>query len=405
MKKLLLFLALFGAGSAFAADNAIILTPGSGVTERSIDIGSGVQAPGIIPVSSSGTSIYGTAGSANANILTVQGIASMTPFLVNPGTAANWGVGTSTQNSTTVANGHLALAQFNTTPTTISSGNMSPFQLDTNGNLLVNVKAGGAGGGAVTIASGAVASGAYSSGSVASGAFASGSISNGADVVEGTITTAHGCSTGGYTVIGCIGQVDDDIKGPPNLLVNGASVAWSGLAPGTGQTGTITAANVDMTSLGGVAFGAMANFGTSPGAVKVAGVNASQYQGTTAVVAEPCQTAAKLSTPISQNTTPASIIFAGATSKKNYICSIALIGSDAENISLIEGTGANCSGSTAAIIGGTTAANGVNLAANGGMTLGNGAAFVAAGNNNAYNVCLIQSGTGRVAGVLTYVQQ
>lgn len=35
----------------------------------------------------------GTAGSASANVLTVQGVASMTPLLANPGTAANWGVG------------------------------------------------------------------------------------------------------------------------------------------------------------------------------------------------------------------------------------------------------------------------------------------------------------------------
>lgn len=35
----------------------------------------------------------GTAGTAATNVLTVQGIASMTPLLSNPGTAANWGVG------------------------------------------------------------------------------------------------------------------------------------------------------------------------------------------------------------------------------------------------------------------------------------------------------------------------
>ncbi len=34
----------------------------------------------------------GTAGSAATGVATVQGIASMTPFLVNPGTAANWNV-------------------------------------------------------------------------------------------------------------------------------------------------------------------------------------------------------------------------------------------------------------------------------------------------------------------------
>lgn len=37
--------------------------------------------------------------------------------------------------------------QFNTTPTTITSGNASPLQLDNAGNLLVNIKAGAAAGG------------------------------------------------------------------------------------------------------------------------------------------------------------------------------------------------------------------------------------------------------------------
>lgn len=133
---------------------------------------------------------------------------------------------------------------------------------------------GGGGGGAVTIASGAVASGAYSSGSIASGAFASGSIANGADVVEGTITTAHGCATSGYTVIGCLGQIDDDVKGPVLVTVNGTAIGATGLTPGVSQTGTVVGINTDQTSLGGVAYGAMANYGTSPGAVKVPGVNA-----------------------------------------------------------------------------------------------------------------------------------
>lgn len=65
----------------------------------------------------------------------------------NPTTASAWGIGTSTQNSATVANGQLALGQFNTTPTTITSGNMSPLQMDSAGNLLVNIKAGAAAGG------------------------------------------------------------------------------------------------------------------------------------------------------------------------------------------------------------------------------------------------------------------
>jgi hypothetical protein len=51
------------------------------------------------------------------------------------------------QNAASPANALLMGGQFNTTPTTITSGNTSPFQLDNAGNLLVNVKAGGGSGG------------------------------------------------------------------------------------------------------------------------------------------------------------------------------------------------------------------------------------------------------------------
>lgn len=83
-RALIVLLALCG-GAALAADNATLITPcGSGcVTVRAKDVGLGVQSPVYILGDTSGNPIYGTAGTANANILTVQGIASMTPLLVN----------------------------------------------------------------------------------------------------------------------------------------------------------------------------------------------------------------------------------------------------------------------------------------------------------------------------------
>jgi hypothetical protein len=45
------------------------------------------------------------------------------------------------QNATQPANSVLIGGEFNTTPTTITSGNASPLQLDASGNLLVNIKA------------------------------------------------------------------------------------------------------------------------------------------------------------------------------------------------------------------------------------------------------------------------
>ena len=53
----------------------------------------------------------------------------------------------STQNGTTPTNGHLIMAQFNTSPTTITTGGISPVQVDNAGNLLVNIKAGAGSGG------------------------------------------------------------------------------------------------------------------------------------------------------------------------------------------------------------------------------------------------------------------
>jgi hypothetical protein len=80
----LALLVLFGS-AALAADNGIVITPcGTGcVTTRSKDVGLGVQSGVGILGDTAGNPIYGTAGTANANVLTVQGIASMTPLLVN----------------------------------------------------------------------------------------------------------------------------------------------------------------------------------------------------------------------------------------------------------------------------------------------------------------------------------
>ena len=117
-------------------------------------MGAGVQSPMSVLGSSTGTAIYGTAGTANANIISVQGIASMTPLLINPGTAASWGV--NTLGSTTAGqSGVIALGAVTTAAPTYTTAQSNALSLDTTGALRVNVTAGGAGGGAVTVADGA----------------------------------------------------------------------------------------------------------------------------------------------------------------------------------------------------------------------------------------------------------
>lgn len=95
----------------------------------------------------------------------------------------------------------------------------------------------------------------------------------------------------------------------------------------------------------------------------------------------------------------------GLQGKNIYICYLLVVGADAENVSLVEGTGSTCGTNTSAVIGGTTAANGPNLAANGGFTAGNGDGVIAATGRAGDDVCLFQSGSGRVAGVMAIAIQ
>jgi hypothetical protein len=131
----------------------------------------------------------------------------------------------------------------------------------------------------------------------------------------------------------------------------------------------------------------------------IAGTNRIGY-----VTDDPCDNiSVKVNVPISQ--TANTKIISATSAKKNYICHILLIGADAENLSIVEGTGTVCATGTAAMIGGTTAANGTNLAANGGYQAGGGRGSITFSTGSNVDVCLFQSGGGRVAGNIIYAQQ
>lgn len=93
MRKLLGFLALLlGAVPAHATTCTYTFVDSSSVTQtvNSFCDGSSHLWPMYVPIDTSGNAVWGTAGSANADVLTVQGIASMTPFLTTgTGTAGS----------------------------------------------------------------------------------------------------------------------------------------------------------------------------------------------------------------------------------------------------------------------------------------------------------------------------
>lgn len=117
-------------------------------------------------------------------------------------------------------------------------------------------------------------------------------------------------------------------------------------------------------------------------------------------VSNPCAQAVNTSLPIS---IAASATIITAPSNKVHICSLVFNVADAENVSIVEGTGTLCATNILAVLGGATAATGMNLLAGSGVSLGNGSAVVAKATVNANNLCILMSGTGRLAGVMTYV--
>lgn len=117
---------------------------------------------------------------------------------------------------------------------------------------------------------------------------------------------------------------------------------------------------------------------------------------------DPCALNPKTSVAISQSASTQ--LFSGAAARKNYICAFSVVVPDSEKLALIEGTGSVCATTPLALIGPTLAVSGLSLAANGQLTLGNGSATVAAGVNQNFNVCLLQSGSGLIGGVIDFVQ-
>ncbi len=92
----------------------------------------------------------GTAGTASANVLTVQGIASMTPLLENPGTIATWGLMSGTTPGTAPTNTLVVGGMYNSAAPSPTTGQTLPLQLDASGYAEVDIKA-GAGGGTASV--------------------------------------------------------------------------------------------------------------------------------------------------------------------------------------------------------------------------------------------------------------
>jgi hypothetical protein len=132
-------------------------TPASGVSQPSGGVGISGWLSGIYNKLSGAISVTGTFWQAIQPVSQsgTWAITQSGTWTVNPLTIGNWGLAASTQNGSPPTNAQLGMGQFNSAPTTIGSGNVSPLQMDSAGNLLVNLKA-GAGASVTAASSGAI---------------------------------------------------------------------------------------------------------------------------------------------------------------------------------------------------------------------------------------------------------
>ncbi len=132
-------LLVFGIAASLAADNGVVVTNGSGVTLKTKDVGAGVQMSQVGLSDSTGALIYGTAGISNANVVSIQGIASGTAVPIS-GSVSVTGTGAfnlSQVNGVSVATAASGIAKVGLTD---SSG----IGITSTGQALdINIKSGG----------------------------------------------------------------------------------------------------------------------------------------------------------------------------------------------------------------------------------------------------------------------
>jgi hypothetical protein len=107
-------------------------------------------------------------------------------------------------------------------------------------------------------------------------------------------------------------------------------------------------------------------------------------------------------TPI--NTAASVQLLSGLANKKFFICSFQFVNSIADNIALVEGTGATCGTGTAGLFGGATAATGWNLGANGQVSMGTGLGEIGQTAAAGDSLCLLVSSAAQVSGGFTWTQ-
>lgn len=269
--------------------------------------------------------------------------------------------------------GTMALAVRNDADTSLVGASLdyTPLQLDANGYLKVNIKAGAGSGGTA---------------STDDAAFTVGS---------GSGTPLMGLATSDLVDSGDVGVLK--MSTARTLYVTLATSAGAELTPSADvtedspETANVTGPMIlnvrrDVPISSASTTGDNATFNSD-------GLGLTWSRHWSPCTALPWQT-------ISVSVNADAVAISASAGNRNYICGGMLSAQAAETVSVWEGTGTTCGTSSAALVGSLTEANGVALAANGGFVIPN----EIRGATVNVDTCIRLAGTARVAGWIGVVQ-
>lgn len=267
---------------------------------------------------------------------------------------------------------------------------------------------GGGGGGAVTVADAAdVTQGAIADAAVTAGA--TGTVNAHLRSISRDVMSVNTWASGTLGAMATYGTSPGAVNVPgvnafvTNTLAPGQAAAASS-SPVVLAKNSGTGSTVAGAAIG-TAGTASAEVVTVQGIASMTPILSRPSDGTRNGIIDPCEATLQSYAPISITTATTTRIVAPSASNKTYICHLFLTSAAADNVGIVEGTGGTCGTATAGVIGGTTAANGPNFAANGGVALhagGKVAVAQTAGTN--VDLCLITSAATPLAGGIKYVQ-
>lgn len=367
MKRIwiILFLLLLSSPS-IAADNAVILTPGAGVTMRCKDVGALVQSCITILGDTSGNPILGTAGASNANVLSVQGIAGGTGL---PITIAGT-VTISAANISSASNQLLEITSLNTLAGGVTSSVYQSNTKQVNGvTTLAGAGAVGTGSQRIAIGQDATTIG--------------GSAPGTAGTPSSNVITIQGIAGG--TTISISGSNLSTATNQATEIASLATIATNSGLPipaGTNKIGTVDPAT-----------SASWGLGATSAAVPANAIFAGARSGANLVGIIQADTTKQIS--MSSATTTEMVALSGST--KIYATSYDIIAGGTTNVTFVYGTGSNCGTGT------TSLAGLYALTAQAGIAKGSGLGpvlVVPAGNA----LCVINSASVAIGGSLSYTQ-